>query len=179
MEDIWIITYTSRKFRFFDTKDLSNNISIIDIAHGLSLKVRFAGHVNKFYSVADHSINVASLVPDEFKLEALLHDASESYLFDMVTPLKGSFPEYVALDNKIQALIYHKFGVTPTAESHRKVKEADTIMLVSEARDLFTKPHDIVREGIKPLPYPVEPLSIDKANCKFLELYLEYAKLEQ
>jgi hypothetical protein len=61
---------------------------IEDIAHALSNQCRFGGHVKKFYSVAQHSIIVAWQCQPEDAPWGLLHDASETYLGDMVSPLK-------------------------------------------------------------------------------------------
>jgi len=60
-----------------------------DIAHGLARIQRFHGQTYLPCSVARHSLVVASIVPDEYKLEALLHDAHEAYVGDVVMPVKA------------------------------------------------------------------------------------------
>jgi len=74
----WVNTYTGKHFHYLDPQP--EEIDIIDIAHSLSLTCRYGGHCKQFYSVGDHSIRVAEIVPDELKLRALLHDAAEAYL---------------------------------------------------------------------------------------------------
>ena len=56
---------------------------IEDIAHGLSNLCRFSGQTQEMYSVAEHSFNVASIVPTQFQIYGLLHDAAEAYLNDL------------------------------------------------------------------------------------------------
>lgn len=120
-----------------DPKD----ISIVDIAHHLSNICRFTGASSEFYSVAQHSVLVSDLVPEPFKLEALMHDSPEYGLFDVAKPVKnasGPLSEaYRAAEERLQRVIYQKFGVVSTFESHRRVKQADDLMLIIEGYHLM------------------------------------------
>ena len=77
----WIQTFQGKAFDPFAPRPA--DISHFDIAHALSNICRFTGHTNTFYSVAQHSVQVALLVPRPMQLAALLHDASEAYLCDI------------------------------------------------------------------------------------------------
>lgn len=125
-------------------------ITLPDIAHALAHICRFTGHTRTFYSVAEHSVRVARLVPREDRLAALLHDATEAYLCDIATPVKAMLPGYAEAEDRLARVIADKWGVSyPWPES---VKRADRIMLHSEAKVLMGDPewargHETVSMG--------------------------------
>jgi 5'-deoxynucleotidase YfbR-like HD superfamily hydrolase len=98
-------------------------IDIEDIATGLCHQPRWAGQMPAFYSVASHSIHVLQMVPEEYRLEALLHDATEAYIGDMPKPFKKHMPGFQMLEARLDQVIRRKFGL-PTVQS-KVVKEAD------------------------------------------------------
>lgn len=130
----FIETFTGKRFYFLDPTEES--ICIEDIAHALSNKCRFAGHCRDFYSVAEHSLIVSLLVPEDLALPALLHDAAEAYLEDIPSPIKPFFKEYKEMENKILDVIVSKWGfnLSPNCE---EIKIADKVQLRSEARHLL------------------------------------------
>ena len=77
----WLQTYTGIQFWPLDPRP--EEIDIQDIAHALSLLCRFNGHCQRFYSVAEHSVHVSTILAPEFGLWGLLHDAAEAYLSDI------------------------------------------------------------------------------------------------
>ena len=85
-------------------------ICIEDIAHALGRMPRFGGHLNKHYSVAQHSIMCFNRAKNDEKLAALLHDASEAYMLDMPTPIKNRLPEYKKYEHNLMLVIGKKFG---------------------------------------------------------------------
>ena len=85
---LYVSTYTGKQF--FPLDPQQDQVDIEDIAHGLAYQCRFNGQTRYFYSVAQHSLIVAGLVPKRLYLAALLHDAAEAYMGDMVKPLKQS-----------------------------------------------------------------------------------------
>ncbi len=126
-----ITTISGKKIDFQNLNP--DSIDILDIAHALSKICRFGGHTNRFYSVAQHSIIVAHLVPDDCKKAALLHDASEAYLGDVVKPLKillGKTYSNIELD--FEYGINEKFGCHPTPWQTTEIKHADLYALEIE-----------------------------------------------
>lgn len=106
-------------------------IVIEDIAHALSRLPRFGGHLNRHYSVAQHSVLVARRVKGlTNKRQGLLHDASEAYILDMPSPIKAKMLEYKEHEHKLMVAILNKFGLEyPLAPA---IKKADYEMLILE-----------------------------------------------
>ena len=69
----YVSTYLGN--RFYPLEPRIDKVAIEDIAHGLAFQCRFNGQTCDFYSVAQHSLIVADLVPESHRLAALLHDA--------------------------------------------------------------------------------------------------------
>ena len=129
--------FPTRKGRRINFDQISEEaIHIEDIAHALSMVCRFGGHCPRHYSVAEHSLLVAELVPDKYKLAALLHDASEAYVGDMVAPLKRlpNMKPYRMMEDMIHGFIEAKFDVEL---DHNIIKEADIKALFIEARSFY------------------------------------------
>ena len=137
-DDHWLGTNTGKIISL--TNPDPEQITIEDIAAGLSNVCRFNGQLVRWYSVAEHSIHVAELVPNEYKLAALLHDATEAYICDVPTPLKWMLGEaYSAVEKRLAATIGQKFGVD-LVNLPACVKQADLMMVVSERDALQTNP---------------------------------------
>ena len=156
------------------------DIEIEDIAHGLAFVARWNGqtHGDFAYSVAEHSLLVETLygrislnAPIKWRLAALLHDAPEYVIGDMISPVKAAVgPGYGELDDRLTAAIHIRFGlpaVIPTAVK-KQIKKADRISAwmeavqiagfsQEEATKLFGKPDSDVIDGLSiVLRTPVE-----------------------
>ena len=162
----WILTHSGRHVEL--TEPDPKEITITDIAWGISRECRFAGQCLDFYSVAQHSVLASRIVPKEYALEALLHDASEAFIKDLPSPLKNLLPEYSRIERILERTIRRKFGL-PEKTSH-PVRLADRILLATEKRDLMA--HDPwtwpIIDGIDPLPDKIVPWSQDVAMKLFL-----------
>ena len=169
----WITTYTGKKFHFLAPQP--EEIDIEDIAHALSLTCRFAGQCKSFYSVAEHSIRVADIVPEQYKLHALLHDASEAYLPDLPRPIKAGLPYFKEMENVILRAVWNKFIPSGVYENYGVIKEADNILLATEARDLMDNTDDWA-ELPPPLKPEIRPMPSNVAKVLFLCIFEFYMK---
>jgi len=124
----WMQTYTGRAF--YPMAPYVDDIDPVDIAHALSLICRYGGHVSRFYSVAEHCVLLSQAVAPEHALWALLHDATEAYVGDMVRPLKSAMPAYREAEDRLMKVICDRFGLGHTCPA--EVKEADTRILRDE-----------------------------------------------
>lgn len=169
--DTYIRTSTGRKA--WPLNPQPDDICIEDIASALSKLCRFNGHTRSFYSVAQHSVIVSHAVPGQFALCGLLHDASEAYLCDIPTPIKGHFPGYHELEDRLMQVIATQFGFAWPMPPD--VKRADTRALVTEQRDLMLGSDRSY--PIMPFVMPIEPLDPEAARKAFIARYREIMDL--
>ena len=113
-EPIKIRTLDGHQFDIFSP--MHHQCSAGDVARSLSHQCRFNGHVNQFYSVAEHCCILydhlkARHARSDLTALALLHDATEAYLSDVVTPLKR-----------------HTFVVRPGGEEITKFADLEAVM---------------------------------------------------
>jgi hypothetical protein len=117
--------YSGRPFYPLDPRP--EDVDAYDIVFALSRLVRYNGHYaanrREHYSIAQHSVLVSKMVPEQYRLEALLHDAAEAYTGDIVTPLKRAVPAFEHIEKTIFAAIASKFGIA--SELPEAVKKAD------------------------------------------------------
>jgi hypothetical protein len=136
-EDRHIVLPNGKAFYFLSPEQYPYTIR--QIARALSQLCRFSGNLSTFYSVAQHSVLCSRIVPKEYALEALLHDASEAFLSDIPAPLKSLLPEYCKIEDKVQESIFRHFKVARKgcvgATLNPAVEDADALMLSAEARD--------------------------------------------
>ncbi|WP_460097788.1 phosphohydrolase [Pseudomonas sp. S3_C01] len=172
----WILTQTGNRFDLFGTD--TDMIDPRDIAHSLAHLCRFNGHTREFYSVAQHSCLVADLVPAEHKLAALLHDATEAYIGDMVRPLKQWMCAYRDVEAWIWDRICTRFSLDQ--ELPASVTQADLIALATERRDLM--PHDPATwdclVGIEPAPERIRPWSPTEARLTYHQRLMDQLAIE-
>jgi 5'-deoxynucleotidase YfbR-like HD superfamily hydrolase len=148
------------------------DIEIEDIAHGLAFVARWNGQTrgDYAYSVAEHSLLVETIfgrinpkAPAKWRLAALLHDAPEYVIGDMISPVKAAVgPSYGALDDRLTAAIHLRFGLPaslPVAVK-KQIKRADKVSAWMEAVQIagfseaesskfFGKPDPSLMEGLQ------------------------------
>lgn len=172
------------------------DVEIEDIARGLAFVARWNGQTTgEFaYSVAEHSLLVELLfskanpkAPTKWKLAALLHDAPEYVIGDMISPVKAAVgPNYGALDDRLTAAIHIRFGLPaqlPVAIK-KQIKKADNISAwleatqiagfdPSEADAFFGNPGPQIVAGHQIIPQPptqVRAAFIERHNALLAEL---------
>ncbi|MBF9030647.1 hypothetical protein HKCCE3408_09590 [Rhodobacterales bacterium HKCCE3408] len=121
------------------------DIEIEDIAHGLAFVARWNGQTRGDwpYSVAEHSLLVEEIygrirpaAEVKWRLAALLHDAPEYVIGDMISPVKAAVgPGYGALDDRLAAAIHLRFGLPAEVPKPVKadIKKADKVSAWLEA----------------------------------------------
>lgn len=147
----WQRMLSGRRLDLLDPTPM--DIEIIDIAHGLAFVARWNGQTKGdfAYSVAEHSILVTEIfalqnpkAPPKWQLAALLHDAPEYVIGDMISPVKAAVgPGYGELDDRLTAAIHLRFGLPaqiPVAIK-KQIKKADKLSAWLEATQIagFTK----------------------------------------
>lgn len=167
----WFMTSSGRRAHVLAPED--TEIEIEDIAHALSMLCRFGGHCRQFYSVAQHSVLVSECVPARMALQALLHDAPEAYLGDVIRPLKRELARYTEIEETWWSAIAHRFDVPE--EQPPEIKRADLIALVTERRDLLLphtwQPKEDRYGPILPDERPIVPLEPAAARDLFLSRF--------
>ncbi len=146
MARAWQRMLSGRRLDLLDPSPL--DIEIEDIAHGLAFVARWNGQTRgeHAYSVAEHSLLVeelyrlASRDPEpRWRLAALLHDAPEYVIGDMISPVKGAVgPDYAALDARLAAAVHLRFGLPAGLPRAVKagIKRADRASAWLEATQL-------------------------------------------
>jgi len=166
----WKETFSGRRIDLLDPDPAQ--ITLDDIAKGLSGTNRFTGHTLHIENVARHSLYVLMLVeeqyPDDHLLIALAgaHDAHEAYTGDISRPMKLALRALGsnALDHieaLVQAACLMSLGLPPPSEAQKLIiKAADTRMLVTERRALMpnTGANRWETETIQPHPQLLELL---------------------
>ena len=132
---VWQRMLSGRRLDLLDPSPL--DIEIADIAHGLARVARWNGQTSgaHIFSVAQHTLLVEAVMREQmprvdarFRLAALLHDAPEYVIGDMISPFKAVLGgDYKAVEQRLLSAIHIRFGLPPElpAEMTRSIKDAD------------------------------------------------------
>lgn len=175
----------TRKNRYFDFKNPeSHEFDIELIAHSLSNLCRYNGYTNDFYSVAQHSVLVSSILGDDLALSGLMHDASESMTGDMASPFKSLLPDFKFYEQKIESAICKYYSLPHPIP--KEVMHADLVILRTEVRDLLdlseedfmSSPNWAVAHHLDPIPEIIIPLQPKAAMQMFMDQYEKLSELQ-
>jgi 5'-nucleotidase len=192
----WQRMLSGRRLDLLDPSPL--DIEIEDIAHGLARVARWNGQTrcDHTFSVAEHSLLVEAIaceldakLTQELKLAALLHDAPEYVVGDLISPFKAALSlDYRAFEAKLLAAIYLRFGVPvelPDAATGL-IKRADKIAAYYEATGLagfsreeagrfFGQPRGLGPSLVETLTQ-LSPLPAAEGEARFLKRFHELAR---
>lgn len=138
-----------------------------DIAHGLAYQCCFNGQTRFFYSLAQHSLLVAQLVPPQHQLAALLHDGAAAYLGGMVGTIGQLWPQLSVIEKKITLALGKKFSLSGVDSP--VIKRAHEIVQATEWRDLHLSAADPGNRSA-PLPRRIESMAPEEAKRQFSEM---------
>ncbi len=191
----WQRMLSGRRLDLLDPSPL--DIEIEDIAHGLARVARWNGQTrgDHAFSVAQHCVVVeaifAHLTPAASRadrLVALLHDAPEYVIGDMISPFKAALGvDYKAFENRLLGAIHLRFGLPPVARAELldQIKQADRVaayleatqlagFALDEARRFFGNPRGLT--GLAPeFGHALSPLPATKAASQYCAAF---AKLQ-
>lgn len=167
----WTPTYSGKGYRPW--ADDPGPLSLRDLAYGLAHTFRYGGHSFPSITVAEHCLLVTQIIETlwpgnpHLVLAGLLHDASESVLHDIQSPLRkcisvtlpsGEVISWEESDRRVTRNIARYFGASPEDLEAPEVRAADVLGACFEKRDC----HNLGDEdwGLPPIPTPVSHLLI-------------------
>jgi len=189
----WQRMLSGRRLDLLDPSPL--DIEIEDIAHGLARVARWNGQTSgeHAFSVAEHSLLVERIVAEleprtgrDFRLAALIHDAPEYVIGDLISPFKAALSlDYRAFEAKLLAAIHLRFGLPAELPSEiaKLVKRADKIAAYfeatglagfsrAEARRFFGQPRGLSPSLVDDLSQ-LNPLPASRGEAAFLKRFNE------
>ncbi|HEX7758467.1 MAG TPA: HD family hydrolase [Caulobacteraceae bacterium] len=181
----WQRMLSGRRLDLLDPSPM--DIEIEDIAHGLARVARWNGQTigDHSFSVAQHSVVVEEIVAHlqpgldpKWRLAALLHDAAEYVIGDMISPFKAALGfDYRSFEDRLETAIHVRFGLpasTP-APIRKLIKTADRACAFFEATQLAGFEHDesLAIFGAPPAGYNlvIEPLPPPEAQSRYVQRY--------
>ncbi len=185
----WQRMLSGRRLDLLDPSPL--DIEIDDIAHGLARVARWNGQTlgDHAFSVAQHSLLVDEIClhfkpkfEPRWQLAALLHDAAEYVVGDMISPFKAALGlDYNSFEDDLMVAIHRRFGLPPTlpAPVKKLIKRADKASAFLEATQLagfsieeasrfFTRPTGL--SGVGEF-YQLQPLAAHSAQARFIDRF--------
>jgi 5'-deoxynucleotidase YfbR-like HD superfamily hydrolase len=176
---------SGRRLDLLDPSPL--DIEVEDIAHGLARVARWNGQTTgeHGFSVAQHSVVVEEIaahirprLEPRWRLAALLHDAPEYVIGDMISPFKAALGfDYRAFEDSLEAAIHVRFGlpVRLPLEVKTLIKAADRASAFFEATQIAGFAHDEALQLFGPPPagyrLEIEPQAVSVAETRYLERY--------
>jgi len=175
----WAVSGSGRTF--YPDDPAPDAIDIEDIANALARQCRYAGHLRfdwpeAVYSVAQHSVLVYYAVractdSAEARRAAILHDAPEAYVHDIIGPLKPHLPDYRRLEGRWIDAVSQRFGVALNPLPPI-VKEVDARILLDEKQHVISPRSPLweIECIALPLCIDIAPWAFTNAREQFLSI---------
>jgi hypothetical protein len=159
--------------RFYPLDVRPEDINPRDIAHALSLLCRYGGHVDRFYSVAEHCVLMSEAVAPSQALYALLHDATEAYVVDVPRPVKRYLTNYQNIEDDVWLAITEHFGIDPRLPL--EVTEADNRIILTERNALMNNAEALwtLDATYTPLPVIIKAWKPQEAEERYYKRLME------
>lgn len=131
--------------RLIDIENFTvDDVYLEDISHSLAKLQRFNGNlpINISYTVGEHSINLTMIIIKLFGIRAaviyaLLHDATEAYLSDLLSPVKNILTDYKNLENYINNIIMKRFEIELSEDKRDIIKNKDKRIMLDEVETIM------------------------------------------
>ena len=189
----WQRMLSGRRLDLLDPSPL--DIEIEDIAHGLARVARWNGQTkgDHAFSVAQHCVLVEALFSHgapaasvNDRLAALLHDAPEYVVGDMISPFKTALGfDYKDFENRLMGAIHIRFGLPRDIPAKLKdaIKKADHIAAyleatqlagfgIDEAHQFFGRPRGLAGDGTQNF-FALQPMAPNEASMRYLKRFRE------
>jgi hypothetical protein len=167
---MWFTTLSGRRIEIL--KPDPYQVQIEDIAPALAKICRFNGHVREFYSVAQHCVLASQNAPEGLEFAALMHDAHEAYVQDMIGPMKKAVPNFkTEIERPWENAMRERFALPSSPLIDRMIKRVDQRLLATERRDLIGLDGRIWPDDADPFLFKIVPWEWRLAEDRFLDRF--------
>lgn len=161
----WMQTFSGKAFWPLDPRP--EELDLEDIAHALGNLCRYGGHSKFFYSVAEHSLLMASKATTLSDARvALMHDATEAYISDVIRPIKKYLDNYAQIEERLWQVIATRYDLPSVIPD--SVHALDNGILCDEMQQLFSTPPRPWAIPRTPIGVRIMGISPERATYHFL-----------
>lgn len=171
---------TNYKSKIIDVFNLTeDDIWIQDAMIALPNICRYNGRVHMFYSVAQHAIELSKYliqIDKEYLVPmALLHDAPEAYIGDLIWPIKNRFPEFIKFEDELSNLFYSKYNVDKSYAEEFDFYDKNIVMNEMVLLGIDKKEKDLTRHLTLLPNFKIDrAISITEARTEYTSWLIKY-----
>lgn len=171
---------TNYKSKIIDVFNLAEeDIWIQDAIIALPNICRYSGRIHKFYSVAQHAVELSkylvSIGKDYLVPLALLHDAPEAYIGDVIWPIKARFPEFLKFEDELSALFYSKYKVDESLAEEFDYYDKNIVVSEMKLLGIYAKEKELITH-LTPLDSCVitKCMTNEEARTEYTDWLIKY-----